>query len=810
LIPHYGTMTTHYRKYTTVTLTALCAASFTLAGCDGAKSSEQRYIARAQQYLASGQLDKARIEYRNALQIAPASADLRYYNGLVAEKLGNVQEAVAFYRSAIDADKDQIQARANFGRLLLQAGFTDLALQQVNPGLATHPNDVELLVVHASALQQKKNTAGALEEAKRAVSLDPRNEDAIAALASIETRAGKTDEAVKLVTDAVGRLPQSIDLRRVLVQLYSEQKDTTRAEQALLELTRLRPDDALTRIQLAQLYARADRLPDSEATLRTALKALPQSDAIKSALIDLLWTRRSHAVAETELKKMIDAAPQDPELHFRLAQLYEESGNRVQAENEYQALVTSQGDQSAGIRARDELARLYATSGHVPDAQQLIAAVLKVNPADNEALALRAAEELARGDALAAITDLRAILRGQPNSVGLLLALARAYGADGEPQLAEDTARHAVELDPSNVKARTELAQVMIAASKFEGARIILTELHTQHPDDATVLNLLCRADIGVTDLASARADATELARLQPNRAIGPFLLGLVAEAQHHEDEALEHYHHALDLEPHSVEPLTALVILLQKEKRFDEALTMLDEMSQRNLNAAIAPSLKGEVLLAQKSLPKAEAAFREAMRRSPKWWNPYRGLAYVEFERRDAKRAKAILQQAASRVDLGEPERLELAVLMTRDGQYDDAINQYETALKLFPKSQTAAAGLAVLLVSFRTDQTSLNRAVALVRPLAGSNDWRLLDAFGWVQFKNQDLNAALPALEKAVEQQPAVPQVRFHLGMAQLRAGQADMAEKNLAEALAHDNRFFGRDEAQAVLADLRSRKS
>jgi tetratricopeptide (TPR) repeat protein len=801
---------TRYGKSTAISVAALCSLTLVLSGCNGAKSREERYVARAQQYLARGQFDKARVEFRNALQIAPTSGDLRYYNGLVAEKLGNVQEAVQYYRSAIDADKDQIQARANFGRLLLLAGFTDLALQQINPGLDSHPNDVPLLVVHATALQQKKDTAGARREAQRAVSLNPRSEDAIAALASIETRAGDVDAALQLVSDAVRRLPDSVDLRRVLVQVYLQRNDTTRAEQELQELTRLRPDDGLSRIQLAQLYSRTDRLGEAESTLRMAVKAVPRDEEVKKALIEFLWSRRGHDVAEAELKRMIEAAPQDPELHFELASLYEESGSAATAEAEYKGLIARQGEDPYGERARDGLAKLYTLRGNAPDAQQLIADVLKVNPADTEALALRASAELARGEALSAISDLRAILRGQPNSVGLLQALAQAYSADGEPQLAEDTARRAVELDPSDVKARTQLAQVLLGSSKFDESRAILTELHTQHPDNAAALNLLCRANVGLNDLVAARADATELAHLLPGKAIGPFLLGYVAEAEHRPDEALSHYQHALELEPRGVEPLTATVVLLQKQKRFDEALTLLDEISQRNPKAAIGPSLKGEVLLTRGSLPQAETAFREAMKRSPKWWNPYRGLAYVELERHDQKGAKAILKQAVSGVQLAEPERLDLAVLMTRVGQYDDAINQYEIALKLNPKSQTAAAGLALLLVSFRTDQTSLNRALALVRPLAGSNDWRMLDAFGWVQFKNQDLNAALPALERAATQGPDVSQVRFHLGMAQLRAGKADMAEKNLAEALAHDNRFFGHDEARAILADLRSPKS
>jgi Flp pilus assembly protein TadD len=158
----------------------------------------------------------------------------------------------------------------------------------------------------------------------------------------------------------------------------------------------------------------------------------------------------------------------------------------------------------------------------------------------------------------------------------------------------------------------------------------------------------------------------------------------------------------------------------------------------------------------------------------------------------------------------LSEPQRLELALMLARSGQGEEAIKQYETALKLNPKSQAAAGGLAMLLVLFRTDEVSLNRAKALVQPFAASNDWRLLDAFGWVQFKSEDFTRALPALEKAAAQRPDSPLVRFHLGMAELKAGQKNLAEKNLAEAVARNAPFFGHDQAHAVLAQLRSVKS
>jgi tetratricopeptide (TPR) repeat protein len=220
---------------------------------------------------------------------------------------------------------------------------------------------------------------------------------------------------------------------------------------------------------------------------------------------------------------------------------------------------------------------------------------------------------------------------------------------------------------------------------------------------------------------------------------------------------------------------------------------------------------LKGQVLLARGNhLPQAEAAFRVALQRAPKWWDAYSGLVSIALIRQDPDAAVKLLREAVTHCDLAESQRLEVAGLLAAAGQPEDAIGQYETVLKVNPKSPVAAGGLAMLLVSYRTDDVSLNRATSLVRPLGNSEDWRLLDAFGWVHLKNQDVNAALPALEKASARRPDASVLRFHLGMAQLRAGQTDQAEKNLSEAIEPGTHFLGRDEAKAVLAQLRSRRS
>jgi Tfp pilus assembly protein PilF len=72
-------------------------------------------------------------------------------------------------------------------------------------------------------------------------------------------------------------------------------------------------------------------------------------------------------------------------------------------------------------------------------------------------------------------------------------------------------------------------------------------------------------------------------------------------------------------------------------------------------------------------------------------------------------------------------------------------------------------------------------------------------------VRLKRGETAASLAALERAVELMPRSASVRFHLGMAQMQAGQMVKAKTSLKEALATNQKFSERDNAQAALAAL-----
>jgi len=74
----------------------------------------------------------------------------------------------------------------------------------------------------------------------------------------------------------------------------------------------------------------------------------------------------------------------------------------------------------------------------------------------------------------------------------------------------------------------------------------------------------------------------------------------------------------------------------------------------------------------------------------------------------------------------------------------------------------------------------------------------------------KSGDLAHALPALQRAAQAAPHSSVIRFHLGMAQLQAGQRDEARSSLEAALAGSQRFEGWAEARSALASLEAQSS
>jgi tetratricopeptide (TPR) repeat protein len=147
----------------------------------------------------------------------------------------------------------------------------------------------------------------------------------------------------------------------------------------------------------------------------------------------------------------------------------------------------------------------------------------------------------------------------------------------------------------------------------------------------------------------------------------------------------------------------------------------------------------------------------------------------------------------------------LDLGALYAVAGRNDDAIKLFEGVLDRVPGDPVAANNLAMLLANHRTDEASLDRAAQLVERFADSDNPAFLDTYGWVAHRRGRHAEAVAALEAAVARAPDAAELRYHLGMAQLGAGNTAEARKHLELAVRSSQDFAGRAEAKAALAGL-----
>jgi tetratricopeptide (TPR) repeat protein len=319
---------------------------------------------------------------------------------------------------------------------------------------------------------------------------------------------------------------------------------------------------------------------------------------------------------------------------------------------------------------------------------------------------------------------------------------------------------------------------------------------------------MLVRADLAIKDFTAARTATDDLKTLRPNGASGFYLGGLVAQAQGRPDDALAEFKRALELQPAALDALAGYARLQAGRGKVEDAVSRVQAVLDKDLHNAVVRNLLGELQLMQKSYSAATEQFAGAMADSPAWPVPYRNLAIAKIAAKDLAGGTAAYESGLKPTNYAPELVADLGALYERQGKADAAIALYEQLHLRDPQANFAANNLAMLLVTYRTDKASLERARQLTESFANSDSGSLLDTSGWVRFKTGDNQDALPLLERAANRAPDSRVIRFHLAMAQLQAGQHDKARDNLEVVLKDDTGFSGRDEARTALDNLKRR--
>jgi predicted Zn-dependent protease len=240
------------------------------------------------------------------------------------------------------------------------------------------------------------------------------------------------------------------------------------------------------------------------------------------------------------------------------------------------------------------------------------------------------------------------------------------------------------------------------------------------------------------------------------------------------------------------------------------QALQRIDASLAQQPGHPALHAIRGDVLLAQRRAAEAVVSYASALELSPGWVQVYRSQAVAFQAVGQPARAIETLRAGLAATKGSDIVATDLGILLERVGRHDEAIEVFDDMLARNAEQQLARNNLAMLLVTYRKDEASVKRAGELVQVFKDSENPAFLDTYGWVMHRLGRHEEAVAALGNAVEKLPNAPELRYHLGAAQLAAGDARSARANLEAAIGSKAEFRGVKDAREALAKLGGRNA
>ena len=743
------------------------------AGCASKEERAGSHLDKAAAYLERHEWDKAVIELRNALQLAPGSDEAYYALGraYLGQKKG--REAFQAFRNAVDVNPDHTGAQLGLGRIFLLGNEVILAREKAELVLEKEPENVEALRLLSGAQVRERDVEAAVASLEKAAAVDPEDAGTHLSLARVYLAVGKND----------------------------------RAREAYDRVIRLDPQAHEAYVELARVLVAEGEAEPAEALLEEMVRRSDAPHLDLAVLAGFYESRGKWDLAEKAHLRAVDEAPEaETTPRVRLGGFYARQGSYEEA------VAAMEG--ALRIREEDVNLRLGLAEVHLrfdrPDrAEPLVDAVLAEDAGHVAANDLRGRIHMARKEPEKALERLEHVLRNRPDDARANYHKGVALAALGRRDEAAVHLKRAVGSNPRYAKARLLLAEIHLGRREVEPAREQLEAVLRLAPDltHARLLQVSLLAQ--EKDWEGAEKACLDLIERHPEHAPARVQLGRVYMVTGRPDEAAGAFRKALELDPARTEALSWLVAGHLARGEYEQALELT---GAHRVRVGDAPALQGfldyleaRVSLARGDLGRCERLLGSAVERNPDMVGVYPLLAMLYARQGRTEEARAQFAALLERDPGSASAHMALGALAEREGRGELAEEHYRKALEIREDFAPAANNLAWRLL---TSGGNIDEALkfAQIAKESGPRSPEVMDTLGWVYYHKGLHKSALSELEDALHRAPENPVIRYHAGMAYLGNGQPGLARVHLEKALALDPLFEGADRARAALEEIR----
>jgi len=704
---------------------ALAVVAVVNAGCSRQETKEQ-HLARANQYLAATQYDKAEKEYREVLRLDQADAAAQRKLGLLYQEQGQLAKAYPLLKAAAERQPDDVEVLFKLAQTYLAGRDYTAAREAAQRVLDREPgHEQALMVLVASAVDP--NAMGEIRNLVQ--SLRQKDQDRPAyhvALGTLDLRQADQAHAESELRAALALDPQSGGAHTALANLYWSRNDLAAANQAFKTAADAAPLNSTRRLNYADFKLRTGAVAEAKTMLEEITRKFPDYLPSRTALMKIACVQHRDEDCVTRVQDVLGRDSANQEALFLEGLLSLDKNDATRAIRAFEYLANNYPPIST---VRYELARAYLLYA-------------KTATPVNTREAVNAAER--------SLTD---AVKFDAHFEQAVLALAEIKIRKGSPVAA-------VDLLVPLTKDRPQLAQAhYLLASAYQAQ---------QKPDEA---------------LAVYR----QMIELFPKDPQPPLLVGITLLSQRQQREARAAFEKSLEISSDYLPAVEQLTNLDIADKQYAAAMDRVQKRVDQNPKQALLWAIRAKIYLAQGDSTHAEADLLKSIELDPKAEPNYLLLAqlYVASNRPE----QAIEKLTAFTKDNKDVLALmQLGTINERLNHYAEARDAYEKVLSVNANFAPALNNLAIVysehLGQLDTAYDLAKKATELV-----ANEPHMVDTLGWILFKKGRYGNALRELEASAGKQPDSPAIQFHLGMTHYMLGEEGPARLALEKAVGAD---------------------
>ncbi len=780
-----------------------------IAACSSGEDRQEKYLERAQAYFEEGDIDKARIEARNVLQINPKNTAARQLLGEISYDDGDIRKAYGMFLSVLDENPDNIAAHTSMAKIYIAVKDYDKTIEHSNSILAIESDNALVLGYKALALAGQGNIAKAEEVAAEALLLDPGSTEALGVMVQKYFNEKSNEKGLAVLERGQLANPDEVRIISMKISLLENMGKTEAVEAELIGLADKFPEESRYTQTLAKYYVRESNLDAAEAALRGFADNNEDDISAKLSIISFLLQQRSKEQAIQQAETYLEQDKDQSKFSAALAQLHLFTGDKDSAVSVLEAAVDRDPRSVGSIEARNILVSIYLQEESVDKANNLLAEVLDIEPENADALLTRARLSLSDGEIKDGISDLRVILKNDPESIVAMTLLAAAQELEGSEGLALDNYKKLMTLQAPDLAVLTSAARLAISSEQYQEAESYIRQALELEGDNASLVTNLVKLLVLKEDWDAARSFANRLVDSEKSRALGYFLLAGLDTRLEDQDSAIKNLKASLKAEPKGVESLTGLSSLITQQDGLEAAVAFVGEHCKNYPTQAHCRHLFGSLLAQSGKLDLAIVELEEALSLNDKLLITYRQLAKVYGSQRNKEGVVAVLERGlAATQDQGLA--FDMANFYYQIGDFQKSSEIYAAMIDADENALSAKNNLAMLYAEFLNTPENIKKANALIADLQDSDNPAFLDTVGWVLYLTGEYDRAVTYLQAAVDKVGSSGLLQYHLGMAFFKLDDTVNAKVHLELAVKDgrddpSKRFSGFDVALATLESI-----